>query len=168
MLRRLYELKHLSDNLREAIRQLMLEELLWACRHSKVYASKYLTTPGLQHYPRLLHYAVASGSPDSLCYSLSAPDLWRPGAPANSIETFAWDEFNKYYMRALCRFAQDHPKYALIVVRGRQSGSHRRSSENLISQAPDPLVFLQQLRLRPAINPFGANSGLTLTLQLAC
>jgi hypothetical protein len=164
MLRRPYELKHLSDNLREAIRQLMLEELLWACRHSKVYASKYLTTPGLQHYPQLLQHAVASGSPDSLCNSLSTPGLWRPGAPGNSIETFAWDEFNKYYMRALCRFAHDHPQYALIVVRGRQSASHRRASDGLINQTRDPSAFLQQLRLRPAINPFGANSGLTLTL----
>lgn len=69
MLRRPYEFKHLSDHLRESIRQIMLEELLWASRHGKVYASKYLTTPGLHHYPQLLQYAVANGSPDTLCNS---------------------------------------------------------------------------------------------------
>lgn len=165
MLSQPYELKHLSDDHREPVRRLMLEELLWSCRHNKLYASKHLTPLGVERYPELLQRALASGSPDSLCDFLDAPGLWQPGAPKNSIETFAWDEFNKYYMRALCGFALDSPQHALIVIRGRQSGSHRNSSDARINQMHDPATFLQQLRVQPAINPFGANSGLTVTLH---
>src|SRR6185437_11661924 len=95
----------------------------------------------------------------------STPGLWQPGAPKNSIETFAWDEFNKHYMRALCRIAQYSPQHALIVLHARQSRSHRGSSDARINQPRSPATFLQQLRVQPAINPFGANSGLTLTLH---
>jgi hypothetical protein len=165
MLNQPYELKHLSDDHREPMRRLMLEELLWSCRHNKLYASKHLTQAGIERYPQLLEQALAGGSPDSLCGSLGAPGLWQPGAPKNSVETFAWDEFNKYYMRALCRIAQDSPQHALIVLRGRQSGSHRSSSDARINQPRNPATSLQQLRVQPAINPFGANSGLTLTLH---
>jgi len=165
MLSQPYELKHLSDDHRESMRRLMLEELLWSSRHNKIYASKHLTALGVERYPELLQHALAGGSPDSLCDSLDAPGLWQPGAPKNSIETFAWDEFNKHYMRALCRIAQDSPQHALIVLRARQSRSHRGSSDARINQPHSPATFLQQLRVQPAINPFGANSGLTLTLH---
>src|SRR6185437_13220168 len=165
MLRQPYNLKHLSDHLQPFVRQLMLEELLWSRRHNKLYASKYLTAVGVERYPELLQHALAGGSPDSLCDSLNSPGFWLPGAPKNSIETFAWDEFNKYYMRALCRIAQDSPQHALIVLRARQSRSHRGSSDARINQPRSPATSLQQLRVQPAINPFGANSGLTLTLH---
>jgi hypothetical protein len=165
MLSQPYELPHLSDDFREHVRQFMLDEVIWACRHNKVYASKYLTPRGVEHYPELLQHALANGSPDSLCDSLHASSLWSTAAPKHSIDTFAWDEFNKYYMRALCRIAQDNPQHALIVVRGRQSRSHRGSSDARMNQTRTPAAFLQQLRVQPAINPFGANSGLTLTLQ---
>lgn len=162
MLSQAYELKHLSDQLQAAVRGLMAEELLWSCRHSKLYMSKFLTPAGAGCYQQRLQ---DSGSPDSLCDSLYAAGLWQTGAPKHSVDTFAWDEFNKYYMRALCRWSQEHSKFEIVVTRGRHSASHRRSSETRIGQRFDPEVLLHRLRLQPAINPFGANSGLTLTLK---
>jgi hypothetical protein len=165
MLRQPYDLKHLSDPLAASVRHFMIEELFWSCRHNRIYASKYLTHAGLEGYPQLLEQALLSGSPDSLCDSLGGPGIWQAAAPRHSIDTFAWDEFNKYYMRALCRGAREHPQYEILVVRGRHSGSHRSSSDGRIHQTRDPEALLQELRIRPAINPFGANSGLTLTLH---
>lgn len=105
MLSQAYELKHLSDRLQPSVHRLMAEEFRWSCRHSKLYLSKYLTAAGAECYPQLLEQAFVGGSPDSLCDSLHGAGLWQPGAPKHSVDTFAWDEFNKYYMRALCRWS---------------------------------------------------------------
>lgn len=165
MLSQPYELQHLSDQFQSSVRELMLEEFLWSRRHHKIYASKHLTALGVERYPQLLQHALANGSPDSLCDFLHASGLWSTAAPKHSIDTFAWDEFNKYYMRALCRWANENSRFHPVVIRGRHSGAHRSSSDARLNQPRDPAVFLQRLRLQPAINPFGANSGLTLMLQ---
>jgi hypothetical protein len=143
----------------------MVEEFIWSCRHSKLYMSKYLTAAGSECYPQLLQQALVSGSPDSLCDSLYVAGLWQPGAPKHSIDTFSWDEFNKYYMRALCHWCEERRHYEIVIIRGRHSASHRSSSEIRINETQDPAALLRRLRLQPAINPFGANSGLTLTLR---
>lgn len=165
MLSQPYELKHLGDHLQHNIRRLMLLELLWSCQHDAVYLSKYLTQAGRDVYPQLLAQALESGSPNSLCDALNAPNLWREGAPRNSVQTFAWDEFNKYYMRALCHWILEHSGYEITVVRGRHSGAHRNSSDAQVNRPRDAAGLLRQLRQRPAINPFGANSGLTLRIR---
>src|SRR6185437_352026 len=61
MLSQPYELKHLSDDHRESMRRLMLEELLWSSRHNKIYASKHLTALGVERYPELLQCESAGG-----------------------------------------------------------------------------------------------------------
>lgn len=167
MLSQPYELKHLTDDLQQNIRHSMLRELLWSCEHNGLYFSKYLTDAGHDRYPHLLAQALECGSPDSLCDALSSSALWRADAPRNSVQTFAWDEFNKYYMRALCRWSQEHQGYEIVVVRGRRSGAHRNSSDAQINRTREAASLLQQLRRKPAINPFGANSGLTLAIRKA-
>jgi hypothetical protein len=165
MLDQKYELQHLGGGLAPEIRRLMLEELLWSFEHEKFYFSKYLTEPGHKEYPRMLHQALATGTPDSLEESLSAQGMFREESPRKSIQTFAWDEFNKYYMRALCRWVQDHGGYELTVIRGRHSESSRSSSDALLGQTKEAASFLNGLRHSPKINPFGANSGLTLMVR---
>jgi hypothetical protein len=165
MLSQTYELKHLTDHLQHNIRRFTLQELLWSFEHKAVYLSKYLTEAGRARYPQLLAQALDSGSPNSLSDVLGSPGVWQDKAPRNSIATFAWDEFNKYYMRGLCRWIQDHPGYQAVVVRGRHSGAPRSSSDTRINQRREAAGLLQQLRHRPATNPFGANSGLTLEIR---
>lgn len=160
-----YELKHITDHLQHNIRRLMLHELLWSFEHKAVYSSKHLTESGRDLYPQLLAQALESGSPNSLCDALNSAGLWQADAPRNSVQTFAWDEFNKYYMRALCRWILEHTGYEAVVVRGRHSEVHRNSSDGHINRPRDAAGLLQQLRRRPSINPFGANSGLTLAIR---
>ena len=143
----------------------MLEELLWAFENEKFYPSKHFTELGDKEYPRLLQEALAAGTPDTLEESLNVPVYWQPGSPSNAIQTFAWDEFNKYYMRALCQLKHEHPECDLVIARGRESVNPKPGSNRLLGKTENASRFLHRLRGAPKVNPFGANSGLTLELQ---
>src|SRR5436305_8635781 len=165
MLSQRYELKHLNDALASEIRRLMLEELIWSLENEKFYFSQYFSESGKENYLPLLHAALMSGTPDTLQEGLSASGIIEPGSPSNATQTFAWDEFNKYYMRALCRWIQMHPGCEAIVVRGRESANPRSFSDTQVGRRKEVKDFLGILRTNPRINPFGANSGLTLTIS---
>jgi hypothetical protein len=68
-------------------------------------------------------------------------------------------------MRAACRWVQKHRGYELVIVRGRQSDTHRESSDTRIGRKQDPRRLLEALRDTPKVNPFGANSGLTVEIR---
>jgi hypothetical protein len=163
MLDQHYELRHLHDDLAPQVRRLMLVELLWSLENNKLYFSRNFADSESDKYPSLLRDALAAGTPDTLDDSL-AP-IFRQEVAGRSRQTFAWDEFNKFYMRALCRLVTEHSGYELIATRGRHSLSHRNSSDVQIGESRDAVRFLNQLRNVPRVNPFGANSGLTLALQ---
>jgi len=165
MLNQWCELRHLNGQLAPDIRRLMIAELYWAVEHDKLYYSKHFTAAGKKEYSLLLQNAFASGNPDTLEESLNVPGHFQPDSPKNSVQTFAWDEFNKFYMRALCLLAQSHPGYDLLVVRGRHSDNPKPESNRLLGAKKDPGQFLNALRGVPRVNPFGANSGLTLELR---
>jgi hypothetical protein len=165
MLERRYHLQHLTDDHAEELRRLMVAELHWAVEHGKLYYSQYFTEAGRKEYPLLLQKALLNGNPDSLEESLNHSGCLHPSSPKNAAQTFAWDEFNKYYMRALCLLAQNLAGYALVVARGRHSENPKRESSRLMGHSKDPATFLATLRNIPKVNPFGANSGLTLELH---
>ena len=165
MLEQRYELQHLTDEFAPEIRRLMLAELQWSVEHGKIYYSKHFTAVGHKEYPGLLADALTDGNPDTLKQSLNVPGYFLPGAPRNAAQTFTWDEFNKYYMRAVCRLAQTFQECELVVVRGRHSANPKPESDRLLGATKDPLRFLNGLRGVPKVNPFGANSGLTLALR---
>lgn len=164
VLNHIYQLRHLNDALTSEVRRLMLAELDWSLERGKLYYSKHFSEAGQKEYPLLLEKALRSGNPDTLEESLNVPAYFQPGAPRNAAQTFAWDEFNKYYMRSLCRLAQVQ-KGDLLVARGRHSEKPKPESTRLIGSKRDPSRFLNGLREIPKVNPFGANSGLTLELS---
>src|SRR5204863_6219828 len=137
------------DELASELRTFMLEELLWALQQGKFYYSKRFTQLGHNGYPALLHEALANGTPETLIRALSAPGLFLAGASQNAAEIFGWDEFNKYYMRALCRWALMHPEYELVMARGRMSKTQRDTSQAQLGTKKDPQQFLNQLRNSP-------------------
>lgn len=165
MLNHKYQLRHLNDALAPKIRRLMLEELDWSLEPGKLYHSKHFSGAGQKEYPLLLEKALRSGNPDTLEESLNIEEYFQPDTPKNAAQTFAWDEFNKYYMRALCRLAQAIAGSRLVIVRGRQSNNPKPESDRLLETEKNPLKFLAGLREVPRVNPFGANSGLTLELR---
>jgi len=143
----------------------MIAELYWAVEHGKFYYSKHFSAAGSKEYPLLLQNAFAIGNPDTLEQSLNVPGYFQENSPRNAAQTFAWDEFNKYYMRALCLLAQNLAGSELVVVRGRHSGNPKPESNRLLGAKKNPARFLSGLRGIPKVNPFGANSGLTLELH---
>ena len=157
-----YRLPHLNDGFSEELRALMHAEFVWAFERGKLYFSKRFTQLGHKEYPRLLEEALMKGTPESVIQSLSAPGLFTAEAPNGSAEVFGWDEFNKYYMRALCSLVLAHPNHELIITRGRISTDKRNSSEAQLGRRKDAQEFLTQLRNSPKINPY---SGLTLTIR---
>jgi hypothetical protein len=165
MLDQKYELKHLSDELAPEIRYLMLEELKLSFDEGEFYYSKQFDELGYREYPRIFLDALASGNPDTLDNALNQPGIFLPNTARKSAQAFIWDEFNKYYMRALCLWVLQHPAYEVIKVRGRDSATHRSSSDARFGHTENPKRFLEVLRGTPKINPFGANSGLTLMIR---
>jgi len=165
MLDQAYDLRHLNDDLAGEVRRLMLEELLWSLENNKLYFSKNFTEKGREEYPSRLCAALEAGTPDTLEVSLATSGIFRAGLAPRSAQSFVWDEFNKFYMRALCRWVSGHPGHELVVSRGRHSTQHREASDRQIGQSRDPVRFLNQLRTAPNANPFGANSGLTLVIR---
>ena len=165
MLEQRYNLRHLGDKITSEVRRRMLEELYWSLENNKIYFSRHFSASGEEKYPHLLKNALESGNPDTLEESLNVTENFQPGRPKNAAQTFAWDEFNKYYMRALCLLAQELTGHELVVVRGRQSSNPKPESDRLIGAKKEPVKFLSGLRNVPKVNPFGANSGLTLELR---
>ncbi|HEY2496133.1 MAG TPA: hypothetical protein VGK24_03610 [Candidatus Angelobacter sp.] len=142
----------------------MLKELKLSFE-AEFYYSKQFSELGHREYPRLFLDALASGNPDTLDEALNQPGIFKPNTSRKSAQAFIWDEFNKYYMRALCLWVQQHPGYELVVVRGRRSETHRDSSDARLGRTENSKRFLDVLRRIPKVNPFGANSGLTLMIQ---
>lgn len=165
MLGQRYALRHLEDDLAPQVRRLMIDELHWAVEHNKVYYSRHFAEDGSKEYPFLLQKAFDSGNPDTLEESLNVPRYFQAGSPRNAAQTFAWDEFNKYYMRALCLLVETLPGYELRVTRGRHSDKPKPESSQRMGKTQNPRSFLRGLRETPKVNPFGANSGLTLELS---
>jgi len=165
MLDQRYELRHLNDDLALEIRRLMVAELHWSLQHGKLYYSKHFTVLGRKQYPLLLEKALIAGNPDTLEESLNVAGYFKQGTPRNAAQIFSWDEFNKYYMRALCLLAQILQECDLLVVRGRHSTNPKPESDRLVGTTKGPLRFLTALRQIPKVNPFGANSGLTSMIR---
>jgi hypothetical protein len=78
-------------------------------------------------------------------------------------------EFNRFYIRGLCRRALGAGIAQLIIYRAKTVGSPRAESELRIGATLDPTELLQDLRANIAVEtclgvPPGPNSGLCVKL----
>jgi hypothetical protein len=85
--------------------------------------------------------------------------------PFNAAETLAEGEFNRFYIRGLCRRALESGIAHLIIYRARLVENPRAESELRIGAALEPTGLLQDLRTNVAVEtclgmPPGPNSGL--------
>ena len=171
-------------NLDERTRELMLEELEYDIERDQLHISPYLSGQGLRDYPNLLRQAVASGTDETLAESLRQRrridrtlNRRKPSGgytiatiPSNAAEVVAESEFNRYYIRALCRRAIQDGIEHLIVYRAKPVGQPRPQSEALIENEVDPAELLEDLRRHtgdeaPALGiPAGPGSGLSVRL----
>jgi hypothetical protein len=168
-------------NLDPRIREYMTDELNSDIAGSTIYISPRLTLYGAQAWPTLLGDAATAHDDNWLateirrCGLLKAHEERRKPkggvtiapVPATAPDTLAEGEFNRYYVRSVCRRAIADNVFQIEVYRARPSDNPRRESEVLIGKRIDPNALLTDLRssqgVEPALGvPPGPNSGLSV------
>ena len=170
------------ENLDARTRGYMRAEFEDDLDNDRLYLSARLTERGILDYPELLRTAIDSGTDVTLGNSLAFLGRMkdtverRVGAetktvrvPATAADTLAEGEFNRMYMRGLCRRALDDGITALIVYRAKGVRQPRAESLAMVGQPIDAATLLAELRARSEAEPpgevlFGPNSGLSVKL----
>lgn len=170
-------------NLDEQTRRYMRAELKEDVARGQLYVSQRLSPTGEADWPALLEAAIDAGDDASLARELqtggrlNAYETRRTPSggtttakvPATAAETLAEGEFNRYYIRGLCRRALEEGLGMVEVYRAKQVSRPRPESERLIGQQVDPQALLDDLRTNIGTDtalglPAGPNSGLSVRL----
>jgi len=168
-------------NLDEATRRYMIEEI--EIDASDLYLSPRLNEKGLAEYPSVLREAAQTHDDDWLAARIQERGLLKfkeqrrkpkggytlVDVPYTAHETMAEGEFNRFYIRGLCRHAIDSGIQELIVYRAKEVAHPRSASLALIGTRISPRALLDDLRAHsgetPALKmPGGPNSGLSVRL----
>jgi len=178
------------NNLDTLTRQLMVEELNLDISLNKLYQGKRLTPYGLQDWPLALRTAFEAGSDLTLEVWLSQPgrletteQYTRNGitrskaVPVTAARTFAEGEFNRFYIRGVCRQAMNLKNAGVgagmvTVYRARYSENPRPESIALDGTQIDANSLLLDLRENASVDgintalglPPGPNSGMSVRL----
>lgn len=166
-------------NLTNETRRYMAEEVNYDLQKNILYISERLSAVGKSVYPALLLKSIESGTEATLAQSLlgkfnSTCLRTKNGissvvkVPYNQNVTLAEGEFNRFYIRALCRIAISNG-HKLKIYRAKLSSSPRIESERKIGSFIDPEHLLWDLRNNVGTDtalglPPGPNSGLSVEL----
>lgn len=172
-------------DLDDLTRAQMLLELDDDVRAGQLYLSPRLSPVGIAAYPGLLRDAIQGGGPDSLAEALRGVGLLadhefsrnphggadvRRRVPTNAAQLLAEGEFNRFYIRGLCRrVIESNSSGRVRVYRARESAHERSESEALIGQLVPAGELLRDLRQHVGVDtalrlPPGPNSGLSVRL----
>ena len=171
-------------NLDERTRTLMVEELEIDVANGDLYLSPRLNGRGHVEYEQLLRTAFLEGDDQSLADEIRSRGLLNASeqrrkptggfstvnVPVSAPETLAEGEFNRFYVRALCRRVIDDGIDEVEVYRAKAVANPRSASEAMIGRRIDASVLLQDLRTNPGVDtslglPAGPNSGLSVRLS---
>jgi len=174
------ELNHL--NLDETTRGLMLEEIDADAKENKIYFSSYLSERGREDWTGLLKSAATSGTDEVFGHQLQQLGRLNKTAqrkkpkggystvnvPITAHETLSEGEFNRFYIRALCRRALATKMLGLIIYRAKEVEVPRPESQQKIGNQVDPSLLLADLRANVGVETSsgfpGPNSGLSVKL----
>jgi len=170
--------KHLNE-----VRHYMLEEFDSDVNAGKLYSSKRFTPDGETAWPELLRKAIELHDEDWLSTQIDKPGYFKAGETKTSVKvgytvartpvtkhtTIGHDQFNRYYIRGVCRKAIDDRTNDVRVIRGKPVSDPRVDStllEGEIFSAESILADLRENMGRtPKIGvPAGPNSGITVEL----
>jgi hypothetical protein len=173
------------QNLDAETRAFMVEEIdTDANQPGKLYISNYLTDLGKRAWPQMLRDAALSGTDATLAVQIARPGIleeytqrrkpkgggmYTARIPVNAPEVMSEGEFNRFYVRGICRRAIKDGIKSLVVYRAKAVSQPRPESEAKIGMTIDPAVLLTDLRemtgLEPALGiPPGPGSGLSVRL----
>jgi hypothetical protein len=172
-------------NLDARTRAFMLEEIEMDIAAGTLYLSPWLTEVGKRDWPQMMRDATTQGSDATLAGEIvrngrlsktaqrrkpkGAPGFVTYTVPPTAPDTMAEGEFNRFYVRALCRRAIEDKIPGLIVYRAKSVAVPRPGSEEKIGTQIDPSAVLADLRESPGVEPAlglppGPNSGLSAKL----
>ena len=163
------------QNLDPITRKIMLDEMTGDLHAGNLYFSNRLNDHGRVLYPVLLKEAIISGDASMLAARIRVEGclkaMERRGKgiaqiPYNAHETLAEGEFNRYYIRALCRRAIEENR-VLVVYRAKEVMSPRIESEMRIGRTIEAAILLNDLRNHIGVEtalgiPAGPCSGLSV------
>ncbi len=172
------------ENLDQTTRHYMFEEAEQDIQAGTLYVSARLTLLGRQEYPNLLVQAVTEHDDAWLSTELrrnghmaqhekrkrpKTGGFSQVKVPVTAADTLSEGEFNRYYVRGLCRRAIDEDIAHVEVYRGKSVTNPRPQSELMLGHRISPKELLEDLRqsagVEPALGlPPGPNSGLTVRL----
>ena len=171
-------------NLDERTRQFMLEEVKHDVASDAIYISNLLNPHGVAAYVPLLIEAARDHDEVWLTFSLPLAEMFNPShprrnpktgisspvtMPINAPERLAEGEFNRFYIRALCRRAIDDGIPQLEIYRAKAVMNARSASQAKIGTFVSPEPLLNDLRTNVGVDtalglPPGPNSGLSAKL----
>jgi hypothetical protein len=172
------------EQLDRETRRLMLEELALDEREGEIYRSQRLVREREPHYLALLRAAFVSETDDWLAHQLTEQKLLEEHelrrtpkgdvsiakVPSTAERTLAEGEFNRYYVRALCRRVEETPGTVLEIYRAKEVDQPRPESVIRVGQEVSAAVLLADLRTGTRVDaalgvPGGPNSGLTVRMK---
>lgn len=171
-------------NLDTTTRFYMLDEVMLDGKQNRIYLSPRLNEYGRLRYPELLMQNIQNEQGSALTLALDLEemclkpceirvsakgDIIPAAVPGNAAETLAEGEFNRYYIRALCRRVLEHTPGRLRVYRARYSRHPRMETEEKIGMYVEPIMLLADLRNSIGLEtclgiPAGPNSGLSVEI----
>ena len=176
-----FNFKHLT----EQVRALMLDEVDLDEKSGEMYTGKTTNLAGKAAFAGLLKAAIKDGNEVTLGLSLH-PGLFlqksprsngRGGTvmasvPSDANQTLAEGEFNRFYIRAVCRLALDQGCPEVEIYRARRSENPRPESQRLLGKQIDASSLLNDLRNSQGVDtalgcPPGPRSGLSVMLPTA-
>ena len=170
-------------NLDDQTRKYMLEEIESdIASPQRFYMSPRLSSIGCNDYPALLKQAAEAHDDEWLANQLqqngrlnameqrrTKSGFTNAKVPYNAHEMLAEGEFNRFYIRGLCRRAVDEGINELVVYRAKQVASPRPESQAKVGARVNTQSLLSDLRTHPGVDtalglPAGPNSGLSVKL----
>jgi hypothetical protein len=162
------------------VRREMVAELDRDLATGLLYFGRALSVLGRELYPSLLREAMLEGTDELLAEALSAPGLFETHyeqlslnggfsmtrVPVTAPLTLAEGEFNRSYLRGLCRHLISLRVGAIEIYRARPTSSPRPEWGAMIGRRLDPEDLLADLRRHTRVDtalglPPGPNSGLS-------
>jgi len=171
------------ENLDERTRKLMQDELKMDLDNNRVYFSKRLNQFGKSKYVEIVNRVMAQGTDTEFAEELGAGCLNETElrskqsggftvvkVPKNANEMLAEGEYNRYYIRALCRRVIEDGNGVLEIYRAKHVNNPRPESEAKIGALVDPNKLLDDLRNNIGVDtalgiPAGPNSGLSVRIK---
>jgi len=169
------------ESLDANVRKYMVEELDLDISTGRLYISPRLTSGGARAWPDLLREAFLKYDDDWLASQIRALGIMREteerrGPKGNIIkarvpdtapDTLAEGEFNRFYIRGLCRHVLQSGGTEVEVYRGKEVTNPRPESQAMIGKRLPAQRLLEDLRVSQGVEPSlglppGPNSGLTV------